>query len=49
MVPEIWSVTDRIFCHLDHFLPFYPTNNPKNQSFEKNEKNTWTFIHVYQK
>ena len=20
---------------LDHFLPFYPTNNPENQNFEK--------------
>ena len=84
MVPEIWSVTDRMFCHfgqlfallplpstlwkntwkhyhfthvnhkwksydvwylgygvgyadflliLDHFLPFYPSNNPHNQNF----------------
>ena len=35
MVPEIQSMTDRIFCHLDCFLPFYPHNNPKNQHFEK--------------
>ena len=36
MVPEIWSVTDRIFSH---FGPFFalppPPNNPKNQNFEK--------------
>ena len=94
MVPEIWSMTDIIFCHsgpffallplygprkskfskkwkkhlkilsfykhkwqsydvwflrygvqqteffviLDHFLPFYPPNNPKNQNFEKMKK-----------
>ena len=93
MVPEIWSATDRLFCHygpffaflpqkdkilkkwkkhlkiiiilqmftinnshiiygfsdieynwqnffviLDHFLHFYPTNNPKNQNFEKLKK-----------
>ena len=23
-----------IFVILGHFLPFYPTNNPKNQNFE---------------
>ena len=23
---------------LDHFLPFYPPNNPKNQNFEKLKK-----------
>ena len=38
MVPEIWSATDIIFCHFGHFLPFYPTNNPKNQYFEKMKK-----------
>ena len=35
MVSEIWSMTDRIFCHLDSFLPFYPSKNPKNQHFLK--------------
>ena len=25
------------FVILGHFLPFYPTNNPKNQNFEKYE------------
>ena len=24
-----------IFLILDNFLPFYPTNNPENQNFEK--------------
>ena len=38
MVSEIWSMTDRIFVILDHFLPFYPTNNPKNQNREKIKK-----------
>ena len=35
MVPEIWSVTDIIFCHFGAFLSFYRINNPKNQNFEK--------------
>ena len=26
---------DRFFVILDHFLPFYSPNNPKNQNFEK--------------
>ena len=40
MVPEIWSMADRIFCHfglfssLCTFLPY----NPKNQNFEKMKK-----------
>ena len=37
MVPEIWSATDN-FCHFGPFLPFYPTNNPKNQYFETMKK-----------
>ena len=35
MLYEIWSVTDRIFCHLGPFLALYPTSNLKNQNFEK--------------
>ena len=26
------------FVILDHFLPFYPLNNPKNENFEKMKK-----------
>ena len=41
MVPKIWSVIDRIFfVVLNHFLPFYPTNNPKYKNFEKWQKTT---------
>ena len=42
MVPEIWSMTNTIFCH---FLPFYPPNNPENQNFEKLKK-THTHTHT---
>ena len=39
MVPEIWSATDRIFCHFGWFFALLPPpNNPKNQNFEKMEK-----------
>ena len=48
MVPEIWSATDRIFCHLDPFLLFYPPNNLKNQNFEKMKKTSGdiTVLHM---
>ena len=36
MVPEIWSMWQtEFFVILDCFLPIYPPNNPKNQTFEK--------------
>ena len=42
MVPEIWSVTDIIFCFLDRFSSFYPhpsfPMDPENQNFEKMKK-----------
>ena len=37
MVPEKASATE-FFVILDHFLPFYPPNNLKNQNFEKLKK-----------
>ena len=43
------------FVILDHFLPFYPPNNPKNQNFWKMKKKTnkpWRYYRltqVYQK
>ena len=36
---DMECVTDGIFCHFGPFLPFYPSNNLKNQKFEK-MKNT---------
>ena len=33
IVPEIRQT--KFFVILDHFLLFYPTNNPENQNFEK--------------
>ena len=36
-----------VFLILDHFLPFYPPNNSKNQNFEKTKKkNTWRYYHL---
>ena len=59
MVTEIWSATDRIFCHFGPFFALYsppppPThpNNLKNQNFEKMKKKAWRYHHftqVYQK
>ena len=35
-----WEIEhhDRIFYHFKPFLPFYPTNNPKIQDFEKTKE-----------
>ena len=47
MVPEIWSATDRIFCHsgpsfaLLHPLPY----RPRKSKFWKNEKKPWRYYH----
>ena len=39
MIYGFWDIKhNRFFCHLDHFLRFYPPNNPKNQNFEKMKK-----------
>ena len=43
MVPEIWSVTDRIFCHFGPFFALLapsplPPDNSKNPNFEKMKK-----------
>ena len=35
MLPEVWSATDRIFCHFGPLLAFYPPSNSENQNFEK--------------
>ena len=36
-VPQIWSETEKTFCHLGNFFLFYP-NNPQNQYFETMKK-----------
>ena len=38
MVSEIWSATDRIFCHSGPFFALLPTINPENQNLEKMKK-----------
>ena len=41
MVPEIWSATDRSFCHFGPFFVLLTPDNLKNQNFEKmKEKKT---------
>ena len=38
---------DKIFCHFEPFLLFYPTNNPKNQNFETLKKNPGDIITLH--
>ena len=40
IVPEIWSMADRIFCHFGPFFALLPTSNPKNQNCDKIKKKT---------
>ena len=52
MVPEIWSMTDRMFCHSGPFFALLPPYGPRKSKFWKNEKNTWRYYHftnVYHK
>ena len=38
MVPEIWSVTNKIFCHSGLLFVLLPPMDPENQNFEKINK-----------
>ena len=38
MIPEIWSMIDRIFCHFGIFVALLSPNNKENQDFEKMKK-----------
>ena len=38
MVPEIWSMTDIIFCHSGPFFALFPPMDPENKTFEKMKK-----------
>ena len=46
MVPEIWSMTNIIFCHSGPFFALLPSYGPKKSKFsKKNGKNTWRYYH----
>ena len=51
MVTEMWSGTDRFFCHFGPVFALLPPNNPENKNFEKIKKTLGDTIilHVYQK
>ena len=38
MVPEIWSETDRIFCHYGPFFALLPPSRPTKLKFSKIKK-----------
>ena len=48
MVPEIWSATDRIFCHFGLFFDILPPSQSKKSKFWKNEKNSQRYYHFTQ-
>ena len=45
MVPQIWSATDRIFCHFGLFFALLPTYQPEKSKFWKNQKIDWRYYH----
>ena len=48
MVPEIWSVTDRIFSYSGPFFAFLTPYGPRKSKFWKNEKHTrYYFTNAY--
>ena len=48
MVPEIWSMTNRIFCHFGLFFALLPPWQPKKSNFWKNEKKNTCRYHFTQ-
>ena len=52
MGPEIWSATDKIFCHYGPIFALLPPYGSRKPKFWKNEKKTWRYYHftnVYHK
>ena len=52
MVPEIWSVMDRIFCNFGLFFSILTPSQPEKSKSWKTEKSVWRYYHftqVYQK
>ena len=49
MVPEMWSATDKIFCHFGPFFALLPLppDKPKNQNFEKLKKTPGDIINLH--
>ena len=46
MVPEIWSMTNTIFCNFEPFFAILPPNNPKNQKNEKKSPGDIIILHM---
>ena len=47
IVPEIWSATDRIFCHSGPFFAHLPPYGPRKSKFFKNEKKHLQILSFY--
>ena len=45
MVPDIWSATDRIFCHFGSIFVLLPPYGPRKSKFWKHENNAWRYYH----
>ena len=47
MFPEIYSMTDRMFCHFELFFAHLSIQQLKKSKFWKNEKKTWNISSFY--
>ena len=47
MIPEIWSLTDRIFVILDYFLPFSPLTTQKIKILKKKRSMELSSFHTF--
>ena len=45
MVSQIWSATDKLFCHSRPFFALLPPYGPRKSKFWKNEQHTWWYYH----
>ena len=47
MVPQIWSMTDRIFCHSGPSFAIFPLNQPKKSRFWKMKRKPGDILILY--
>ena len=44
--PEIWTVSNRTFCHSGPFFSLLPPCGPRRSKFCINEQLTWRYYHI---
>ena len=47
MIPEIWSATNRMFCHFGLLFALYPLSSQKNENFKNLNKKGLEILTFY--